>query len=237
MESWGLSFEESQTSSLKQFGRMLSEYKEANVIGTREFERIMEDHVLDSLSCLLSRKFSEECRVIDVGSGAGLPGIPLKLVYSQLDMSLLEATAKKAKFTRGVVERMHIQDTRVLNTRAEELGQRSDYRGKYDVATARALGSVATVAEYCLPLIQVGGSAVAMKGSPTEAELFEGESAVHLLGGRISEVLEVPLLPEVRALRRTLVIIEKMRETPPRYPRKPGLMKKHPLGSRIGKEN
>ncbi len=209
---------------------MLSGYEEANVIGTRVFERIMEDHVLDSLSCLLFTGFSRDCRVIDVGAGAGLPGIPLKLVSSQLDLYLLEATAKKATFIRSVINRMNLQDTNVLNLRAEELAQRADYRGKYDIATARALGSVSTVAEYCLPLVRVGGHVLAMKGNPPEAELSEGEHAIRLLGGRMSETIEVPLLEEVRARQRTLVIIEKVKETPRQYPRKPGQMKKHPLG-------
>lgn len=215
---------------------MLSKYEEANVIGTRVFERIMEDHVLDSLSCVLFTRFNKDCRVIDVGAGAGLPGIPLKLVFPQLNMSLLEATAKKARFIRGVVEQMRLQDTRVLNTRAEELARHQEHRGRYDIATVRALGSLDKVAEYCLPLIRIGGYTLVMKGSPTEAEVSGGERAVRLLGGRISEVIEVPLLPEARAKQRILIIIEKMRETPSQYPRKPSLMKKHPLGGKIAKE-
>lgn len=232
LELWGLALEDRQVASMERFGRLLESYSEANVIGARIYGRIMEEHILDSLSCLLAPGFDGGRRMVDVGTGGGLPGIPLKIARPSLDVSLIEATAKKAAFLRNAVSDLGLEDVKVLNARAEDVGAEAQSRASFDVATTRAVASVAVIAEYCVPLVRVGGQVVAMKGRVTREELEEGKHAARLLGARVVEVVTVPLLEEVRAEHRELVVLEKERETPARYPRKPGMARKRPLGTR-----
>jgi 16S rRNA (guanine527-N7)-methyltransferase len=227
---WGVDLSQEQVQDLRRFASMLSSYTEANVIGTRSLQRIMEDHILDSLSCLLFRGFDDCSKLIDVGSGAGLPGIPLKLARPDIELALLESTAKKARFISESVAELGISGVEVVNARAEEAGRWAGHRATYDTATARALASLAVVAEYCVPFVRVGGRVVAMKGRISAAELGAGERAAAVLGARVSEVLPVPLLPQVRAQDRCLVVLEKVDETPRRYPRRTGAPRKQPLG-------
>lgn len=235
IDSWGLRLSESQVRDLRRFGEMLHSYSEANVIGAKTYAAVMQDHVLDSLSCLLYRGF-DDCRtLIDVGAGAGLPGIPLKIARPEMALTLLEATAKKAKFISGSVTGLGISDAMVLNGRAEEIGLRTPHRGAYDIATARALAPLGVVVEYCVPLVRVEGSVVAMKGRLSQEELEAGRVAARLLGARISEVLPVPLLPGLRAEDRRLVVIEKVSRTPGKYPRRTGIPRKQPLGEGAGR--
>lgn len=233
--SWGISLGPLQLTELRRFGSMLHSYSESNVIGAKSLSAVMEDHVLDSLSCLLFGGLNSCRKLIDVGSGAGLPGIPLKLVRPEIEVDLVESTAKKVKFIRDSVAELELSGITSMNERAEEVGHRTPYRGTYDIATARALASLPVVAEYCVPLVRVGGSVVAMKGRLSPEELEAGEKAARLLGARVSNVLPVPLLPRLRAKDRCLVIIEKITETPERYPRRTGIPKKQPLGSRVGR--
>lgn len=230
VRAWGLDLSTGQIGVLHDFGRRLSDYSEANVIGTRSFERIMEDHVLDSLSCLLYQGLDRAESLVDVGSGAGLPGIPLKLVRPELRTTLLEATSKKARFMEAVVQDMGLEHASVVHGRAEETGHQAGHRARYDIATARALAPLAVLAEYCLPLLKMGGALIAMKARLRDEELNKGRTAAKQLGGDVTEVVEIPLLPEIRAEERRLIIIEKVKETPSRYPRSPGVPGRKPLG-------
>lgn len=230
VERWGIVLTRNQIALMERFGRMLEGYSAANVIGTRSYERIMEDHVLDSLSCLLVPSFEKAQSMVDVGTGGGFPGIPLKIARPLLSSSLVESTTKKTMFVRNVVLDLGLQDVKVLNARAEDVGMNPLDRARYDVTTSRAVSSLSVVAEYCVPLIRLGGQVIAMKGRITDAELEEGKHAASLLGARVVEVVTVPLLPEVRAEERCLVVLEKVRETPAQYPRKPGIARKRPLG-------
>ncbi len=202
----------------------------ANVIGTREPRSILLDHVLDSLSCSLFKPLREAHKLADVGSGGGLPGIPLKIMHPALRATLLESTGKKARFLRHAVGRLELVGVEVVEGRVEEVARRSGYRGEYDVATARAVARLSVVAEYCVPLLKVGGYVISMKARLETEELAEGERAAQRLGARVSEVLQVPLLPEVGAKERRLVILEKVMCTPEEYPRKVGVPARKPLG-------
>lgn len=209
----------------------LGGYSQANVVGTREWSRLLLDHILDSLSCLLHTPVLGSGRLVDVGSGGGLPGIPIKIVRPSAELTLLEATGKKAKFLRQVSEDLGLKNTEVVNERAEIVGREPGYREKYDVATARALAPLPTISEYCLPLVKKGGCLLAMKARPDSAEIEAGRKAASLLGGEVSEVVEVDFLPELPAKQRCLVIVNKVSETPREYPRRTGIPKKSPLGS------
>lgn len=168
--------------------------------------------------------------MIDVGSGGGLPGIPLKLIRPDLELCLLEATAKKAKFLRYVVEELGLSLTSVVNARAEECGHLPEYREQYQVATVRAVASLPVIMEYSVPLVQHGGFVVALKGEMWDSEIREGEEAAHTLGAKIVEIVPVEFLPEISSKRSQLVVIQKFTNTPVNYPRGPGRPKKRPLG-------
>ena len=229
--AWGLRLDAYGLQRLGAFARLLSDYEEANVIGTREVGEVLLEHVLDSLSCFLFETLGEAERLADVGSGGGLPGLPIKLAAPRVGgVTLIEATAKKARFLRRAVETLAVDGVEVVNGRAEEVGRAREHRGVYDVTTARAVARLAVVAEYCVPLLRVGGHAVLMKGRLEGGEVSEGQRAVDSLGAEVSEVIRVPRLPEIGEKHRSLVVVRKVEETPDRYPRSVGTPARKPLG-------
>ena|SRR5215217_3972097 len=230
--AWGLRLDESRREHLLEYARLLASYDRANVIGTRDEDSIMLGHVLDSLSCFLHEPLFRAGRLADVGSGGGLPGIPIKIMRPDLATTLVESTGKKARFLQYAVDGLSLQGAEVANTRVEDLGRSQGCRGAYDVVTSRAVGRLSVVAEYCVPLLEIGGRAIAMKGRLEPGEFAEGDQAADTLGAKVAEITRVPMLPEVGEKERNLVILEKIRETPGRYPRRPGIVAKRPLGVR-----
>ena len=213
-----------------EYARLLGSYEQSNVIGTREPRRILVDHILDSLSCFLFEPLGEARRLADVGSGGGLPGVPIKIARPALQTALLESTGKKTRFLRHAIGRLRLDGVEVVEGRVEEVAHARGHRGTYDVVTARAVARLSVVAEYCVPLLKVGGHVISMKAKLGTEEFSEGERAAQRLGARVSEVLRVPLLPEVGTKERRLVILEKVRVTPGKYPRKVGVPARKPLG-------
>jgi 16S rRNA (guanine527-N7)-methyltransferase len=228
--AWGLRLDDNRLDRLEAFARYLGGYEEANVIGTREVGTILLDHVLDSLSCFLFEPLAEAGRLADVGSGGGLPGVPIKICAPHMGVTLIESTGKKARFLCQVVDEMSLLGTEVVNARVEEVSRMVQHRGEYDVATVRAVARLPVVAEYCVPLLKVGGHVISMKGRLPEEEVSEGEKAAEKLGARVSELIRVPHLPEVGEKERRLVVFQKVRETPGKYPRNVGVPAKKPLG-------
>jgi 16S rRNA (guanine527-N7)-methyltransferase len=228
--AWGLRLYAERVTRLETFARLLSGYEDANVIGTHSVREALIEHVLDSLSCLLFKPLAEARRLADVGSGGGLPGIPLKIVAPHLAVTLIEATGKKARFLRRAIETMSLGRVEVLNGRAEDLGRMGDHRGVYDVTTARAVARLSVVAEYCVPLLRIGGHAISMKGRLEDEEVLEGERAAEMLGAEVQEIIRVPRLPEIGEKQRSLVVLRKVGETPNIYPRSVGAPAKKPLG-------
>jgi len=212
------------------YARLLQSYERSNVIGTKDLDSIVLRHVLDSLSCFLFEPLTDAGRLADVGSGGGLPGIPIAIAKPNIRTTLIESTGKKSRFLDHAAEVLGLDGVTVANARVEDIAHGQAHRGTYDVATTRAVAHLSVVAEYCLPLLRVGGYAVCMKAGLGDAELSEGEGAAGLVGGRISERIRVPFIPEAGERERRLVVIEKVRETHPRYPRKPGTPAKRPLG-------
>ena len=205
-----------------------------NLTAITEYEQVQIRHFADSLSILLAKEARQalgraDARVIDVGSGAGFPGIPLKLVCTSIRLTLLEATGKKVTFLEHMIERLDLRRVTAIKARAEELGHDPDHRAGYDLALARAVADMAVVAEYTLPFCRPGGWVVAQKGEAGPAEAWAAEGAIQLLGGELRRVLpvELPGLPE----NRSLVIVEKVSPTPDLYPRRPGTPSKRPLGT------
>ncbi|HSL01251.1 MAG TPA: 16S rRNA (guanine(527)-N(7))-methyltransferase RsmG [Rubrobacteraceae bacterium] len=212
------------------YARLLAGYREANVIGARDPDVVLLDHILDSLSCFLSKPLWETTSLIDVGSGGGLPGVAIGLVRPETSITLVEATQKKVRFLARVVGELSLARVEILNARVEEAARWTGQRGEYEVATARALARLAVVAEYCVPLLRVGGYVISMKGRLDGAELDEGRRAARTVGAKVDDVIRVPLLTEVGEKVRHLVILRKTRETPPEYPRRVGIPARRPLG-------
>ena len=227
---WGLHLDGNQRGRLLEFVRLLSTYDRANVIGTKDPDQILLAHVLDSLSCFLYRPLIRAQRFADIGSGGGLPGIPIKIMKPDLTTTLVESTGKKARFLQYVVDALSLEGTVIANTRVEDLARTKAHRGVYDVVTSRALARLPVVAEYCVPLLKAGGIAISMKSRLEPDELSEGSRAAEVLGARVAEIIPVPMLREIGEKERNLVIIEKIRETPAQYPRRSGLVAKKPLG-------
>ncbi len=184
-------------------------------------------HFLDSLTLLRAMRPAAGTRVVDVGSGAGFPGVPLKIVFPHISLTLVEATGKKAAFLEHLARELKLRDVKVVNCRAEECGQDAAHRERYDLALARAVAAMPTLVEYLLPLCRVGGQCVAYKGEHAPQEAAQAENALRVLGGRLRQLVPVEL-PGV-AETRYLVVIDKTAATPDKYPRRPGVPAKRPL--------
>ncbi|RLC99599.1 MAG: 16S rRNA (guanine(527)-N(7))-methyltransferase RsmG [Chloroflexi bacterium] len=201
-----------------------------NLTAITDREGVLVRHFLDSLSCLKAlpgEKLSTGARVIDVGTGAGFPGLPLKIVYPGMRLTLLEATGKKVTFLEHIVRLLGLQRVEVIHGRAEELGHDPAHREQYDWALARAVAEMPTLVEYLLPLVRVGGAMLAQKGENAAAEVHRAAVAITTLGGRVRQLSPV----ELRGLAETrhLVVVDKVAATPEKYPRRPGVPKKRPL--------
>ena len=232
LSEWGLDIGVEVKKQLLAYAYLLSRYEKANVLGTRDFEEIVQRHILDSLSCLLFAPLYEAKRVADIGSGGGLPGIPLAVVLPGAEVTLLEATGKKAAFLRYAVEELGLANVRVVNARVEESGREEVHRAAYDACTVRALARLSVVAEYSLPLLRPGGTVIAMKGRLDVNERDEGERALNVLGGKVREEIQVRYLSGAEQGERRLLLLEKTGETSGAYPRRTGVPARNPLGVR-----
>lgn len=188
---------------------------------------IVTKHFVDSLSCLRSGALSEPAKVIDLGTGAGFPGLPLAIACSHLDVHLLDATRRKVEFVGGVIDALALPNAHPLVGRAETLGRLDAQRESYDRVVTRAVSSLATLVELSLPLLKVGGLLVAQKGPGLTEELAAGRKAAKLVGGEVLDVVEfkLPVTGDTRAL----VLVRKTRPTPAAYPRREGVPHKSPL--------
>jgi 16S rRNA (guanine527-N7)-methyltransferase len=184
-------------------------------------------HFLDSLTLAKFMPIRPGLKLIDVGTGAGFPGLPLKMIYPEIDLTLLEATGKKFAFLRHIAEQLGLDGVQFVNARAEEAGQNPDHREKYDVVAARAVARLPILLEYLLPLTAVGGIAIAMKGSTAQSEAASSRKSLEILGGRLKGI-ETVALPGIEEAHH-LVIVEKVAPSPPIYPRRPGLPTQKPL--------
>src|SRR5215211_2688146 len=198
-----------------------------NLTAIRDSESIRTKHFLDSFSCVLAWKGSPPDQLIDVGTGAGFPGIPLKILYPNLKLTLVESVGKKAMFCQHIVRVLGLEHVEVIQARAEDVGQDIQHREKYDWAVARAVANLHVLSEYLIPLVKLGGAMLAQKGESGPAEAQSAENAMELLGGKLKQLIPVNL-PGV-ADDRYLILVEKVAATPPKYPRKPGVAAKQPL--------
>ncbi len=230
-EGWGIRLDHAQCSLLSAYADLLAGYELANVIGTRHREKIVLEHLIDSLSCLTGVNLRSGDSLVDVGTGGGLPGIPLAITHPELSVTLLEATEKKVRFLEYARAELGLRNLKVLHARAEDAGRKPRYRESFDLATARALAALPVIVEYCAPLVRPGGKILAMKGRLSEEELSKGIAASHELGVELGEVREVKYRAQLPQKERRLVVFDKVGTIPDRFPRRVGLAKKHPLGT------
>jgi 16S rRNA (guanine527-N7)-methyltransferase len=198
-----------------------------NLTAITEPQAIQTRHYLDSLSIVRAVKIRPGMRLIDVGTGAGFPGLALRIAFPGIHMTLMEATGKKVAFLDHVIKTLGLDDVSTLHARAEEVGQDPKYRASYDIVLARAVARLPSLLEYLLPLARVGGYCIAMKGKTAREEANDSTKALSVLGGKLKGIVTVKL-PDVTE-EHHLVIVEKIAHTPSAYPRKPGTPTQKPL--------
>ena len=217
-----------QVMSLVTYERELLDWNQKfNLTALKDTESIRIKHFLDSFSCVMAWGANPPYHLVDVGTGAGFPGLPLKILYPAMRTTLVESVGKKAMFCEHIVRMLGLENVQVIKARAEEVGQKPEHREKYDCAVARAVASMNVLSEYLLPLVRVGGTMLAQKGESGPAEAQAAEKVMKLLGGKLQQVIQVNLPGVVDD--RYLVIVNKSHATPPKYPRKPGVPMKQPL--------
>jgi 16S rRNA (guanine527-N7)-methyltransferase len=200
-----------------------------NLTAITDFEEVQIKHFLDSLTVTLAfpPPIKKNLRIIDVGTGAGLPGAPLKIILPEIELVLLDATTKKAKFLHHLKQKLGLADIEIVAGRAEEIAHRVQYREKFDIALSRAVAGLPVLVELTLPFCAVGGHFIAQKKAGVDSEMNEAAKAIHTLGGRLRETKRINLAEFGEE--RWLIVIDKIAPTPSQYPRRPGLPGKRPI--------
>lgn len=205
---------------------LLLEWNEKiNLTAITEEDDIILKHFIDSMTIL--KHIDENSSIVDVGTGAGFPGIPIKIANPSINVTLVDSLNKRLIFLEEVIKNLNLEKIKTVHSRAEEFGQNKNYREKFDIATSRAVANLSVLVEYLLPLVKVGGKCICMKGSDIEEELQNSKDAIKTLGGQIEKVEEFTL-PE-SDIKRNIIVIKKIKQTPNKYPRKPGVPSKNPL--------
>ena len=210
------------------YKELLKEWNEKiNITTITDDVEIDQKHFLDSLTPFSTKLFEGKKKIIDIGTGGGFPGVPLKIVNNDLDVDLLDSLNKRIIFLNEVINSLGLKNIRAIHGRAEEFSIKPIYREKYDICISRAVASLNTLSEYCLPFVKVGGYFISMKGPDVDEELNSSKNAIKLLGGSLVEAKKVNI-PESN-ITHSLIIIEKIVETPTKYPRGGGKPRKNPL--------
>lgn len=198
-----------------------------NLTGITEFQEVLIKHFLDSLACVKAVDMSRIKRIMDIGTGAGFPGVPLKIAFPHLEACLLDSLKKRVNFLEETFQMLKLENITAIHGRAEEYAKNKQYRETYDLCVSRAVSNLATLSEYCLPYVKTGGYFISYKSGTVQEEVEQAQKAVKILGGKIQDVVYFQL-PDSE-IQRSLVVIEKIKATPGRYPRKAGTPLKEPL--------
>ncbi|MGN0448353.1 MAG: 16S rRNA (guanine(527)-N(7))-methyltransferase RsmG [Acutalibacteraceae bacterium] len=225
-EKYGVSLDETALSRFDTYARLLVHWNEKiNLTAITEPDEIVIKHFVDSLAVFSAVDIPDNARVIDVGTGAGFPGVAMLIAKPSLNMTLLDSTNKKLNVIRDILENIGLEAD-VVHKRAEEAGQDKSFRESYDFATARAVSNLRDLSEYCLPFVKVGGTFISMKSAKTNEEIAEAKKAISVLGGKIDEVKSFDL---ENSGERTVLLIKKISTTPAKYPRPSAKIAKNPI--------
>lgn len=227
-QKWNITLSEEQKWQFSTFYKILVEKnKVMNLTAITEFDEVIEKHFLDSVSLGAVLDLTKELRVLDMGTGAGFPGIPLKIVYPNLKITLADSLNKRVVFLNEVIEALNLDGIEAIHARAEELAKNVDYREQYDLCVSRAVANLSTLSEYCLPFVSLSGKFVSYKSGEIEEEVEGAKKAIFLLGGELQKVHQFSF--GENDLHRSFVMIGKVKKTPKTYPRKAGTPAKQPL--------
>lgn len=210
---------------LKYYEILVETNKVMNLTAITEFDEVIEKHFLDSLSLVRVFDLNRNVKILDLGTGAGFPGIPLKITFPEIDILLADSLNKRVKFLNEVVETLQLKQVETVHGRAEELAKNKKYREQFDLCTSRAVANLSSLSEYCIPFVKEGGRFISYKSGEIEEEVDQAKRAIHVLGGKLDQVYKFDLHEQ----KRSFVIIEKVKKTPVVYPRKAGTPTKEPL--------
>lgn len=228
LEKLGIQINEIQRKQFDDFYQLLVEWnKVMNLTGITEYGEVVEKHFVDSLSLVEVLDLENVNHVIDVGTGAGFPGIPLKIAFPHLRITLLDSLNKRIKFLDTVIKELGLKDIHTIHGRTEDYARQAEYREKYDLCVSRAVANLATLSEYCLPYIRVGGIFISYKSGDIDKEISESGKAVRILGGELEDIYRFQL--PGTDIGRSFVKINKIKSTGKKFPRKAGLPSKEPL--------
>ncbi|WP_407647643.1 16S rRNA (guanine(527)-N(7))-methyltransferase RsmG [Clostridium brassicae] len=227
--SLGLELDEKKYNQFIQYKNLLKEWNEkVNLTAIKEDEEIIKKHFIDSMKIFQFHPLKNSKKIIDIGTGGGFPGIPMKIIRPDIDIVLLDSLRKRINVLDDILYKIGIDDVITMHGRAEEYGVREEHREQYDAVVSRAVANLAVLSEFCIPYVKVGGYFVAMKGPSVDEEIENAKKAVSILGGKIEGIIEVDI--EGSDLNHNLVIVKKVKNTPRKYPRKAGMITKNPLG-------
>lgn len=225
---YGLNLVPEQLAAMDKYYQQLVAWNEkVNLTAITEPHEVAVKHMIDSLSCYQEELFTPGVRLIDVGTGAGFPGIPLKIFQQDIELTLMDSLNKRLNFLRAVIDDLALEGVYTVHARAEEAGKNKQYREQYQLAVSRAVARLNVLCELCLPFVKIGGWFIALKGAQYEEEVREAAKAVNLLGGKIENITPV-ILPGLTD-KRAVIYIKKIAATPQTYPRKAGTPEKKPL--------
>jgi 16S rRNA (guanine527-N7)-methyltransferase len=228
LNALGITLTSRQQEQFVQFYELLVEWnKVMNLTGITEYEEVNEKHFVDSLSLVQAIDINKIETVIDVGTGAGFPGIPLKIAFPHLKIVLLDSLNKRINFLNTVISELGLTEITTIHGRAEDYAKQAEYREQFDLCVSRAVANLSTLSEYCLPYVKTGGMFIPYKSGEIDDEVQQAKKAIHTLGGKLDEVIEFQL-PGTE-INRSFVKIHKIQNTAKRYPRKAGMPAKEPL--------
>lgn len=228
IEKTSIQLTDKQIKQFEKYYEMLIETnKVMNLTAITDRNEVIEKHFIDSLLCIKAINLDGFKSLIDVGTGAGFPGIPLKIAFPHLEVTLMDSLNKRVGFLHDVIEELELENIEAIHDRAEDMARNPEYREQFDLCVSRAVANLAVLSEYCLPFIKVGGAFLSYKSSKVESEIVEAANAIDILGGKI-ESYEKFCLPGTD-MERTILVIRKEKNTPEKYPRKPGAVQKKPI--------